>query len=164
MLGGKRKFNKLGDPTSFSASGLSVFLMSHAVPLPFTMMLESLEAGRGCFAFNVVLLLLLMWPVSIFRDLHTAGCFWCTMACVENMRWCFCYLFMLLCDLWNMLCGIPWTVWTDTHSLKRVYCPWEGFVSMHSMSRVLFWNSLLPSSGEKNNNVRVNNAKHWKIL
>lgn len=152
MLGGKRKFNKLGFPTSFSASGLSVFLMSNAVSLPFTMMLESLEAGRGCFAFNVVLLLLLlMWPVSIFRDLHTAGCFWCTMACVENMRWCFCYLFMLLCNLWNMLCGIPWTVWTDTHSLKCVYCPWEDCLSPCNVpsSIVLFWNTLLPSHGEK---------------
>lgn len=43
---------------------------------------------------------------------------------------CFCYLFMLLCGLWNTLCNIPWTVWRYSSSEVRSLPAGRLFLSL----------------------------------
>lgn len=95
----------LSDPDSFPASGRQTGAqLQHRC--------HFLRCERALKQAGVVLLLmsccwflsLLYAHVSVFRDLDTAGCHRCTLACMEIINICFCYLFMLLCE--KVLCVI----------------------------------------------------------
>lgn len=106
-----------------------------------------------------LLFLLLMWSVSRFRDLQTAGYLWCTLARVENMCWwyasvifsCYCVVYKILCVTFPGLCE-------DTRPLRCVHCLREDCFSLSlsvfdvpcSLNWLFsFGVTLLPSAGRR---------------
>lgn len=103
--------------------------------LPFTIMWETLKQAGFFSAVDVVLLIFIVIVAHVNCE-HIQGFTDCRLFLMhlglrgEYVLTCFCYLFMLPCDLWNILCEHSLDC-VNTHSMR---CPWKRlFLSLYSL-------------------------------
>lgn len=106
-----------------------------------------------CYWF--LLLLLLMWTVSVFRDLKSAGYFWCTLACVKNICWYASVMFLCYCVIYEIfsvtfpVCDLKFrTLWGAFSACEKTvsFCNWcTVFIQYASSFNII----LLPSAGKR---------------